>query len=348
MSNHVIPKANTITKKQLHHQLEHIVDQVGGDSSSLSGEIVAQIMQTTARLISDKADDGELKLIARSLKELRHALNIFRKYKEYSKISIFGSARTVENNPAYTAAATFSKEMAQAGWMTITGAGDGIMRAGNQGAGANASFGLAIRLPFETTENEYIADDSKLIIFRYFFTRKLNFIWHSNAVALFPGGFGTMDEGFEALTLVQTGKAPMMPIVMVDEPGGQYWQAWDNYVHNHLLEREMISEQDLNLYKITDNPKQAAEHVCQFYSNYHSQRYVGDWMVLRIKKPLDNKYIEELNSEFKDLVAQGRIQQGGPLDQEIEYLDLPRIYFNHTKRGYGRLRVMIDRINEMA
>ncbi|MFW6059748.1 MAG: LOG family protein, partial [Phycisphaeraceae bacterium] len=228
----------------------------------------------------------------------------------------------------------------------ITGAGDGIMRAGHGGAGREASFGVAIRLPFETSANEIIAGDPKLITFRYFFTRKLMFMWQAHAVALFPGGFGTHDEGFEALTLIQTGKAPIAPIVMIDREGGSYWSEWDHYVRRQLLATGMISPQDLNLYHLATDPRDAVRHILHFYRNYHSQRFVQDTLVLRMLRPLRDEQVEALNEQFAGLVAEGRIAQGEPFESEREHLELPRLYFTFTRHDYGTLRALIDRIND--
>jgi uncharacterized protein (TIGR00730 family) len=339
---------NSSTDPQLTQQLDGLIEQVGGDPDALSGKVVREIMHTALKLVRDEADDGELKLISRSLKELRYALKVFRAYRDTPKVSIFGSARTPDGHPIYQAAETFASAMAEAGWMVITGAGDGIMRAGHGGAGREASFGVAIRLPFETNANDYIEGDAKLITFRYFFARKIIFMWQADAVVLFPGGFGTQDEGFEALTLIQTGKAPLLPIVLVDEPGGHYWQHWDRYVRNELLEPGMIGAYDLNLYTITDDPQAAAEHVRQFYRVYHSQRFVHDELVLRLKQRLSARQLDALNEEFADLVAEGQICQGEAFEVEEDHRDLPRLHFTFTRKDYGRLRLMIDRINAFA
>lgn len=324
---------------------ELIRTETGVEPNADDGKRIREILHTGLKLVDDGADLGELKLISRSLKELRYALKVFRKYQHVRKVSIFGSARIDEDSPAYQAAVAFSQRMAAVGWMVITGAGDGIMRAGHGGAGREASFGVAIRLPFETSANDVIAGDDKLIVFRYFFTRKLIFMWQAHAVTLFPGGFGTHDEGFEALTLVQTGKAPMVPIVMVDAPGGRYWKQWDRYVREQLLAADMISPQDLSLYHITDDPADAVRHIQNFYRNYHSQRFVQDVLVIRMQRPLTASQLAELNNTFGDLVAQGRIEQGRPLEAETEELELPRLHFTSTRRSYGRLRQLIDRIN---
>ncbi|MCC6682132.1 MAG: LOG family protein [Phycisphaeraceae bacterium] len=352
--------------------LDDLVTRSGGDPGTLSGKIARELMHTALKLLDDQADEGEMKLISRSLKELRYALKVFRPYRDVPKISVFGSARTPPQHPHYKAAEQFSRLMAQAGWMVITGAGDGIMRAGHGGAGPEKSFGVAIRLPFETNANEFILGDPKLVIFRYFFTRKLVFMWMSHAVALFPGGFGTHDEAFEALTLIQTGKAPLVPIVAVDAPGsnktpapaslvgeacfstpgastqtGDYWLQWKHYIETQMLAAGLISPDDMNLFMVTDDPRKAVDEVLNFYRNYHSQRFVYDKLVLRLRRPLTDKQLDALNDEFVSLIKEGRMQQGGPLEQESgEYPNLPRLHFEHTRRDYGRLRLLINRINQ--
>lgn len=327
-------------------RLTETVIALGADPGQLRGKILRELMHTTTKLADVGADLGELKLLSRSLKELRYALKVFRPYKDIHKISIFGSARTPTDHPDYLAAAAFAKDMASHEWMVITGAGDGIMRAGHHGAERQKSFGVSISLPFETNANDIIAGDSKLITFRYFFTRKLIFMWMSHAVALFPGGFGTQDEGFEALTLIQTGKAPILPIVCVDPPGGDYWKHWDNYVRRSLLAKGWISEDDLHLYKLFDDTASAAAHIRQFYRNYHSARFVRDTQVLRIHRPLTEKQLDELNDEFTKLIKEGSITQTGPLKEERGYLpDLVRLQWKSTKRDYGTLRKLIDTVN---
>lgn len=330
--------------------IDQLVARTGVAVDSLRGQLIREMIQTSLRLVGDEADTGELKLMARSIKELRYALKVFRPYRGTRKISIFGSARTPPGHPHYQAALAFSQAISQAGWMVITGAGDGIMRAGHGGAGREASFGVAIRLPFETSANEYIHGDDKLVTFRYFFTRKLMFVSQADAVALFPGGFGTHDEGFEVLTLVQTGKTPMIPIVMIDAPGGEYWRQWDQYVRGHLLDTGMISPEDLSLYFITDDRQAAMDHILRFYSTYHSQRFVRDRLVLRLHRPLPDRAIGHLTQEFAPLIADGRIEQGGPVEGESaeEWPHLARLSFVFTRRHYGLLRQMIDRINELG
>ncbi len=330
--------------------INSLIKQVCEDSpGKYEKKLVRDAITACLKLMPDGRDTGELKLMSAAIKELRYAFRVFAQYPDEMKCTIFGSARTPEGHPDYEAAVEFGRRIAQAGWMVITGAGDGIMKAGHVGPGRDASFGVAIRLPFETTANDIIAGDEKLINFRYFFTRKLMFLFHADAVVLFPGGFGTMDELFETLTLIQTGKAAMMPIVLVEglnKPGVRsYWQHFDSFVRDTLLVRGMVSPDDLNLYYIAPTPKHAVEHIMQFYRNYHSSRYVRDDLVIRLKHQISDEAIDTLNEEFGDLVKEGRIHKSDPLPGEETYLDMPRIVFTHTRYNYGKIRALIDRIN---
>lgn len=325
--------------------LDQLVRDAGADPAEMQGALVREIMHTALKMVSDGSDIGELKLMSRSLKELRYALNVFRKYQGTRKISIFGSARTPESDPAFQHCVGFARDMSEAGWMVITGAGGGIMHAGHGGAGKQASFGVSIRLPFETVANAVIKGDPKLITFRYFFTRKIVFLSQAHAVAAYPGGFGTQDEAFEVLTLIQTGKAPIVPVLLLDEPQSTYWPDWQTYVDEHLLDKQMISPEDKSLYTITSDIGEAVEHVRQFYRRYHSQRFVKDKLVLRMNTPLRDRDLDEINSSFADVLGEGRFEQGPPLPREEDYLDLPRLIFTFEGRKYGRLRELIDRIN---
>jgi uncharacterized protein (TIGR00730 family) len=233
--------------------------------------------------------------------------------------------------------------------MVITGAGGGIMAAGHGGAGADPSFGLAIRLPFEQATNEFIANDPKLINFRYFFTRKLMFVRSSNAIALFPGGFGTMDEGFEVLTLIQTGKSVPMPIVCVDQPGGNYWGQWQEYVKAQLLGRGLISPPDLALYKITDNVEEAMQECAHFYSNYHSVRYNRDELIIRLQRKPSPKQLQEITATFSDIKVSGdfRTSDALPIEKdEPSITHLPRLVFHFNRKDHGRLRMLINYLND--
>ncbi|MFG0257619.1 MAG: LOG family protein [Phycisphaerales bacterium JB043] len=326
-------------------KLNALIGEAGGEVDHHNNRFIRELMVTALKLVTDERDRGELKLMSAAMREMRHAYRVFARHPQLKKISIFGSARTPPDHPDYQAAIEFSREMASRDWAVITGAGDGIMKAGHEGPGREASFGLAIRLPFETTANTIITGDPKLITFKYFFTRKLMFVSQSQAVAVFPGGFGTQDELFEVLTLIQTGKSSMVPIVLIEGEGGVYWKHWENYVEHSLLEGGFISSEDLNLFAIASSPQEAAELVTRFYRNYHSSRYVRKDLVLRLNSRLKDEDVEALNDEFGDLVASGRIVQRGAYDEESDHLALPRIAFHHTKHGFGRLRLMIDRIN---
>jgi uncharacterized protein (TIGR00730 family) len=322
-----------------------LVEGAGRDPDAFEGRLIMQMIQTALRLASEEHDTGQLKLINSSLKEMWYAYRVFNRYQGIRKISIFGSARTPEDHPDYLAAVEFSKAIAEHDWMSITGAGDGIMKAGHEGPQREASFGLSIRLPFETTANEVIEGAPKLINFRYFFTRKLMFMTHADAVAVFPGGFGTQDELFETLTLVQTGKSNIVPIVLLEGSGGVYWKHWETYIRKNLAACGWIGEIDPRLFHIAASPDDAVEHVLSFYRVYHSSRYAGRRLVLRLKRRITDEQVEQLNEEFGDLVAGGRIVQGTALEEEVDHLDLPRLIFEHTRYHYAKVRMMIDRVN---
>jgi uncharacterized protein (TIGR00730 family) len=328
--------------------IHDLVRARGGDPESFAGDMITQLVQTSLKLIGDGHDHGQLKLLNRALKDMRYAYRVFNRYRKTRKITIFGSARTPEDHPDYTAARDFSAAIARQGWMSITGAGDGIMKAGHEGPQREASFGLSIRLPFETTANTVIEGDPKLINFRYFFTRKLMFMSHADAVAIFPGGFGTQDETFETLTLVQTGRSNVVPVVLAEGEGGVYWKHWDTYIRKNLLEGGMISEEDPGIFHIADSVDDAVAHVLRFYRVYHSSRYVGAQLVLRLQHRLTDDQVQCLNDEFGVLVASGCMEQRGPLEGEDDHLDFPRLAFHHTRRQYGLLRALIHRINGFA
>ena len=313
-----------------------------------SPELIEEMLGTVLKMAQDRMSVADLKMYNRSLKELRESARLFAKYTKKRKVSVFGSARTSPQAPEFGAAVEFARRMTEAGYMIITGGGDGIMGAAQEGAGADQSFGLNIRLPFEQSANVTIEGDPKLVNFNYFFTRKLNFMKESHAIALFPGGFGTMDEGFEALTLLQTGKAKMIPLVLVDEPEGHYWETWNDFLRGHLLKLGLISEDDFSLFRLTNNVEDAVAEILRFYSVYQSSRYVGDQMVIRLTKKLTGSAIQKLNDAFGDMLRKGRFFQGAALRQERnepELAALPRLIFTPHRRNFGRMRLLIDAIN---
>lgn len=311
-------------------------------------DLVAELLVSAVRLGSENVDRGELKLVNSALKELRHSFAVFAPYRGIRKATIFGSARIRDGDPAYRAAAAFGEAIAERGWMVITGAGPGIMAAGMEGAGADRSFGVNIRLPFESEANEVITDDPKLINFRYFFTRKVMFMKESHGYALLPGGFGTMDEAFELLTLMQTGKSPIAPVVLLDPPESTYWDYWTEFVEKELVEGGLISGDDLSLVFATDDPVAAADHICGFYSTYHSMRYVGKRLVLRVQRQIGDEELAGLNDGFSDLLVDGRIERAGPSRAEVaddDELALPRLAMNFDRHAHARLRQLIDSLN---
>jgi uncharacterized protein (TIGR00730 family) len=309
--------------------------------------LAREMVATALKMLRDEANVGDFKLLNAAVRELRYAFNVFQRYRDVRKVSIFGSARTPATDPAYGAAQEFARHITEQGFMVITGAGGGIMRAAQEGAGRERSFGVNIRLPFEQEPNEFIAKDPKLVTFRYFFTRKVMFVKEADAVVLFPGGFGTMDEAYESLTLVQTGKSKPMPIVFLDAPGGTYWKTWERYVHDHLLRRRLVSPHDLALFRVTTSIAEAVNEVTSFYRVYHSSRYVGDRFVIRLRRPVSPEQLERWTADFVDLLRGGGIEQRGPLEeeQEPELDELPRLVLRYDAGRPGRLRQLIDRIN---
>lgn len=314
-----------------------------------SRELIAEMIVTALRMGSDSVPVPDLKMINRSLKELRQASKTFAPYQGIRKIVIFGSARTEPHLEIYAAAERFARQMREHGYMIITGGGDGIMGAAQRGAGREHSFGLNIRLPFEQKANETITGDPKLVNFNYFFTRKVNFIKETHAIALFPGGFGTMDEGFECLTLMQTGKARIFPVILVDKPGGTYWTSWTEFLRTQLLKEGMISPNDFSLFSIAEDVDEAVNMVLKFYRNFHSYRWVGHELVIRLKRQLTAEAVQDLNKRFSDLLETSPLRASRALKQEQnegELKNLPRLVAGSHRRNFGRLRQLLDAVND--
>ncbi len=311
-------------------------------------ELIQTIKESADKLASDHTSRGDLKIISRTLRELRYAFKVFSPYRHNRKVTVFGSARTQPGQPAYQQAVAFGRAMAAHDWFVVTGGASGIMEAGHVGAGREHAMGLNILLPFEQSANPIIAGDPKLVYMKYFFTRKLMFVKESDAFCLMPGGFGTLDEGLEVLTLLQTGKHDMMPVVLLDRPGGDYWATFDQFVRQQLLDRGMIDEDDLSLYKLTDRVEDAVGEILQFFRDYHSMRYVRTTLVFRLQHVPAKALLDEINEGFRDILVQGDFTVSGPLPEERDESDLvslPRLVFQFDRRRYGRLRQLIDRIN---
>lgn len=321
------------------------------EDQDLRSLLYRDILLNALKCKRDDLDILDLKVINRAVAEFRHAARVFKPYRGVRKVSIFGSAREKKGSPYYEEAVQLGRSLVQKGFMVITGAAEGIMRAGVEGAGAENSFGVNILLPFEKGPNKVFQDDPKVVRFKYFFTRKVFFVMEADAFALFPGGFGTHDEGFEVLTLLQTGKAPPMPVVLMELPGQRYWESWDRFVRQELLARGFINPEDLSLYRIVHSPEEATEWITSYYSTYHSQRQVGDRLVLRLEKELPDQDVTTLNATFRDLVASGKITKTAALREEADEPELrakPRLVFAYDRGHAGRLNELILAVNRMG
>jgi uncharacterized protein (TIGR00730 family) len=334
-----------LSKEEMLQQIKTLLDSPEDD---LHAALVKELLAGLLKLHDARLDLLDLKIVNRAIKELRHAFGVFHGYRDRPKVSIFGSARTPSDDPNYQLAYQFAQAVVQQGFMVITGGADGIMRACQEGAGRDNSFGVNIMLPFEQGPNATIADDPKLITFKYFFTRKLMFQKEANAIALFPGGFGTHDEGFEVITLAQTGKSDPQPIICLQAPGCDYWDDWAVFISKQLLKRKLISEEDLSLYTIVNSAEAAVEEILRFYRRYHSIRFVGRQMAMRLKTAISAEQLEGIQSQFGDLLTEGRFELREALEEELDqpgFKDLPRLVFSFNRRSASRLRQLINHVN---
>ena len=341
-----IPKEYEIGDKIIDDLIDELAKRSG---SSKIEQLLREILTTAVKLGKESNDRGDLKLANNALKELRYSFKIFSPYRDVKKVIIFGSARSKKTSAEYKMAEEFARKLTAKGYMIVTGGGSGVMEGGNKGAAAGKEFALNIRLPFEQKPNPYICEKDKIINFKYFFTRKLIFIKETDATALFPGGFGTHDEGFEMLTLIQTGKSRPRPIVLMEPKGSTYWRAWKRYVVDHLLQNGFIQKEDLALFCICKTVDEAIRHIDGFYRVYHSIRYVSGLTVIRLNKEISAKTLAIINKQFKDILTSGEIKLSPPTNKEIqeeEYPDLPRIAMNFNMRDYGKLCEMIHVINK--
>lgn len=329
--------------------MDNLIAQLAKKSSSLETEyLLREILTTSVKLGKESTDRGDLKLVNNALKELRYAFKVFFPYRAVKKVIIFGSARSKNNSAEYKMAEEFSRKLTQKGYMIVTGGGSGVMEAGNKGAGSGKDFALNIRLPFEQKPNPYIDEKEKLINFKYFFTRKLIFVKETDATALFPGGFGTLDEGFEMITLMQTGKSRPRPIVLMEPKGSTYWSAWMHFIKHQLIKKGFIKKEDLSLFALVKTADQAVRFIEDFYRVYHSIRYVSGLAVLRLNRQISDRTLKFINKEFKDILTTGQIMVSPPSAKEIqekEFLDLPRLAMNFNLRDFGRLCEMIQVVN---
>ncbi|ACK65232.1 conserved hypothetical protein [Rippkaea orientalis PCC 8801] len=341
----------TLSKNNLESSLtEDLGELIKNLPEHRYGDLIQRGLSVLLRIAGDDIDRLDWKILTTALEDLEQGFQTFYPYRHVRKVTIFGSSRLSPQSSEYRLAVEFARYITQFGFMVLTGAGGGIMQAGNEGAGREHSFGLNIQLPFEQSSNPFIAGDPKLINFKYFFTRKLFFLRESDAVALFPGGFGTQDEAFETLTLCQTGRYGPSPLVLIDEPGGDYWKSWNDHNYHNLLSRGLISEEDFSLYTITDSLAQACNVIRNFYCVYHSSRYVGDLFVMRLNSELSDEQVEQLNEEYSDILIKGKIQKSGVLPREKGdgTEALPRLVLHFNQRNLGRLYQMINQINQFG
>ena len=335
-------------KATIEAAIDQFLDTIDQGSSTDHQDLIKRMLRTVVKVDLDGLDRIDIKIIERALRELERGFRTFAPWRHQRKIAIFGSARSKPESSAYQGAVECAQKLVANGFGIVTGAGPGIMQAGNEGAGLEHSYGVNINLPFEQMANPWI-DPAKLVDFKYFFTRKVVFVKEVDGIVLYPGGFGTQDEGFETLTLIQTGKSEPQPVVMVDPEGSTYWQEWDEYVRSALLGRQLISPDDLHLYRVTRDVDEAVEEMVRFYGNYHSMRYVDrGHLILRLQHKPTEELIDSLNEEFNDIVVDGLIESVGmhPREKdEKETASLHRIGFHFNQRNLGRLRQLIDVLN---
>jgi uncharacterized protein (TIGR00730 family) len=328
---------------------QRIVELLDASGVHRDADLVFEMLVSAVRMGRESVDRGDLKMANSVLKELRYSARVFEPYRDVRKASIFGSARTQVEDPGYRAARAFGAAIAEQGWMVITGGGPGIMEAGIEGAGVDAAFGVNIMLPFEQEAAAILVNDPKLVNYRYFFTRKLAFMKESSAFALLPGGFGTLDEAFELFTLMQTGRSPICPVVLIEPEGGTYWHSWMRFTETELAGRSLISPEDMHFVRICDTIDEAVHEVCHFYSRYHSMRFVGRRLVIRLLDAPSPEELEQLSAEFWDMIVGGPISLVAPSAGELEdgdVPDLPRITFGFDRRSFARLRLLINRLND--
>ena len=330
-------------------EIESLVsDLLDKSEIKLNRRLIAELVKESLQLGNDATSTLNLKIASAAIAEMREAFAMFAPFSERKKVTIFGSARTTKNDPVYKQTQAVAAKLAGDGWMVVTGAGPGIMEAGMSGAGREMSIGVSIRLPFETSANEVIAGDEKYVAMRYFFTRKLMLVKESQAFICVPGGFGTLDEMFELLTLSQTGKGNPVPIVVLDLPNDPFWGDLDSFIKKTLLPRKLVSEQDLALYRICSSVDEAVSEIDKFYSVYNSMRFVGKRLVLRLNRQISDVHLSKLNNDFSDICLNSSIERITATKAEIDDNDLPdkpRLAFQFARRDFGRLRQLIDAIN---
>ncbi|PLX83867.1 MAG: TIGR00730 family Rossman fold protein [Desulfuromonas sp.] len=331
------------------NELDELIDDILRMTVVNHPGIIREMIITALKAGQETDYLADLKLMRTTMKEMRYTNKVFCPHRDRMKVTIFGSARTSPEEPIYQKCVTFSRMLAERGFMAITGGGGGIMQAGNEGAGAENSFAVNIRLPFEQETNPVMNGSRNVITYKYFFNRKVAFLKEAQAVVLFPGGFGTLDEAMETLTLIQTGKNPPIPLVLIDDDQGDYWEKWFHFIKETLLKRGLISGEDFSLFSVTRDPAEAVRIIEDFYRIYHSSRFVGDTLVIRLNRPLTAEQLDILEKEFHEIIEPGSsLRITGPLPEELDQPDLvhlPRLSFEFNHHSYGLLKAFIRRIN---
>lgn len=338
-----------ISFKRTNGPIDELIDEILALAEVHHPEVIREMVLSALKTGRENDYLADLKMLRATMKEMRYTSKMFGPYRERKKVTIFGSARTAPDEAIYQKCVTFSRQLVRLGYMVITGGGSGIMQAGNEGAGAENSFAVNIRLPFEQETNPIMENSGHSITYRYFFTRKVAFLKEAHAVALFPGGFGTLDEAMETLTLVQTGKNPPVPLVLIDDDDGSYWEPWLDFIKNVLFKRGLISGEDFSLFTLTRDPFEAAQVIHDFYRIYHSSRWVGQTLVIRLNKPLSADSLATLEEEFSEIIQPGsHLEMISALPEEQDQpdlLDLPRLAFCFNRRNYGLLKAFLRRLN---
>ncbi|MBE0616979.1 MAG: TIGR00730 family Rossman fold protein [Proteobacteria bacterium] len=328
--------------------IDRLLQQVGPVHHA---DLVREMILAALKAGQEDEARADLRLMNISLKEMRFTAKVFGPYRHVRKVTVFGSARTRPEEPIYRIARLFGRRLAEAGYMVITGGGAGIMQAANEGAGAEHSFGVNIQLPFEQRPNPVLEGNPRLINYHYFFNRKVAFLKEAHAVALFPGGFGTLDEAMETLTLIQTGKRPPLPLVLVDEPGGTYWSRWARFLEQELLAEGYVVTSDFSLFTRVDSVEEAVGVIDHFYRRYHSLRWVNGKLVLRLTSELSASDVRQLEERFTPILTpQGGMHLSGALTAEADEPDLahlPRLVVDFARQDFGGLRRLIDTINDL-
>ncbi|MBG90303.1 MAG: cytochrome D ubiquinol oxidase subunit II [Actinobacteria bacterium] len=343
--------SSSMTKSAPSNLVKEKISTLLSDLSLPDSELLNDCIHSIIKMQQHNVEENDLKLLSTALEEFRDIFKLFQRYRDVRKITIFGSARCKPSHPNYILAEQTAKSLSKKGYMIITGAGPGIMEAGNKGALLNKSFGLNILLPFEQLANQYIEGSSKLISFKYFFTRKLAFIRESDGTVLFPGGFGTHDEGFELLTLIQTGRCAPRPFILINHPDSSYWQHWKTYVQNELLEKEYISKDDMSIFSICDSVDDVEKTISQFYHNYHSIRYTSQSTFLRLNHPLSETHLKTINQEFKHLITHDKFSftpANTPVKEDPYFPDKPKLIFQFNRTDYSGLYPLIYYLNSLS